>query len=87
MGPSLGQDSIHKGIVSTLISATVVVLFMVFYYRVSGVIADTALVLNVVLTLATLALFRATLTLPGIAGFGSFDRNGGGCQYPDSRKD
>jgi preprotein translocase subunit SecD len=68
VGPSLGQDSIHKGIVSTLISAIVVVLFMVFYYRVSGVIADTALVLNVVLTLATLALFRATLTLPGIAG-------------------
>jgi preprotein translocase subunit SecD len=68
VGPSLGQDSIHKGIVSTLISAIVVVLFMVFYYRVSGVIGDVALVLNVMLTLATLALFRATLTLPGIAG-------------------
>jgi len=41
---------------------------MIFYYRVSGVIADVALILNIVLTLATLALFRATLTLPGIAG-------------------
>jgi protein-export membrane protein SecD len=46
----------------------VVVLFMIFYYRLAGVIADFALILNIVLTLATLALFRATLTLPGIAG-------------------
>ncbi len=68
VGPSLGQDSIHKGIISTLISAALIVLFMVFYYRVSGVIADIALILNIVLTLAVLALFRATLTLPGIAG-------------------
>ena len=68
VGPSLGQDSIHQGIISTLISAALVALFMIFYYRLSGVIADFALILNVVLTLATLALFRATLTLPGIAG-------------------
>jgi preprotein translocase subunit SecD len=68
VGPSLGQDSIHKGIISTLISAILVVLFMVFYYRLSGVIADIALVLNIILTLAVLALLRATLTLPGIAG-------------------
>ena len=68
MGPSLGQDSIHKGLVSTLISAALVILFMVFYYRASGVIADVALVLNIVMTLAVLALFHATLTLPGIAG-------------------
>ena len=68
VGPSLGQDSIHKGIVSTLISAAFIVLFMIFYYRLSGLIADVALILNVVLTLAALALFRATLTLPGIAG-------------------
>jgi preprotein translocase subunit SecD len=68
VGPSLGQDSIHKGIISTLISAILVVLFMIFYYRASGVIADVALVLNIILTLATLAIFRATLTLPGIAG-------------------
>jgi preprotein translocase subunit SecD len=68
VGPSLGQDSIHKGIVSTLISACLVALFMIFYYKFAGVVADIALTLNVVLTLATLALFRATLTLPGIAG-------------------
>ena len=68
IGPSLGQDSIHKGIVSILMSAVVVALFMVFYYRNSGLIADSALILNVVLTMAALALFRATLTLPGIAG-------------------
>ncbi len=68
VGPSLGQDSIHKGIISTLVSAVLVVLFMIVYYRFSGVIADIALVLNIILTLAVLALFRATLTLPGIAG-------------------
>jgi preprotein translocase subunit SecD len=68
VGPSLGQDSIHQGIISTLISAVLVVLFMIVYYKFAGVIADVALVLNIVLTLAALALFRATLTLPGIAG-------------------
>jgi preprotein translocase subunit SecD len=68
VGPSLGQDSIRKGIVSTLISAAFIVLFMIFYYRVSGMVADVALILNVLLTMAALALFRATLTLPGIAG-------------------
>ena len=68
VGPSLGQDSIHKGIVSMLISAAAVVLFIIVYYKFAGVIADVALVLNVVLTLAALAIFRATLTLPGIAG-------------------
>ncbi len=51
-----------------LASAILVVVFMVVYYKVAGVVADIALVLNIILTLATLALFRATLTLPGIAG-------------------
>ena len=68
VGPSLGQDSIRQGIIATLISAALVVCFMIFYYRVAGIVADIALVLNIVLTLATLAIFRATLTLPGIAG-------------------
>ncbi|MCJ7785859.1 MAG: protein translocase subunit SecD, partial [Desulfobacterales bacterium] len=68
VGPSLGEDSIRKGIISIIISAVVVVLFMIFYYKASGIIADVALILNIVLTLATLAIFRATLTLPGIAG-------------------
>jgi preprotein translocase subunit SecD len=68
VGPSLGQDSIQMGVISTLISAALVAFFMIFYYRVAGIIADVALLLNIVLTLAALAIFRATLTLPGIAG-------------------
>jgi preprotein translocase subunit SecD len=68
VGPSLGEDSIRKGVFSIIISAAVVVLFMVFYYKASGIVADLALILNLVLTLATLAIFKATLTLPGIAG-------------------
>jgi len=68
VGPSLGQDSIQKGIISVLISAALVVLFMIFYYRVAGMIADVALILNLLFVFACLALFRATLTLPGIAG-------------------
>ncbi len=68
VGPSLGEDSIRKGIISTIISAIAVVLFMVVYYKATGIIADVALILNIVLTLAALAIFRATLTLPGIAG-------------------
>jgi preprotein translocase subunit SecD len=68
VGPSLGEDSIRTGILSIIISAIVVVLFMVVYYKATGVIADVALMLNVVLVLAALAIFRATLTLPGIAG-------------------
>jgi len=68
VGPALGQDSIRKGIISILLSGIVVAIFMVVYYKYSGLIADSALILNVILTLAVLALFRATLTLPGIAG-------------------
>jgi preprotein translocase subunit SecD len=68
VGPSLGQDSIRQGMISILISAALIVLFMIFYYRLSGIIADIALILNVVLVFAVLAIFRATLTLPGIAG-------------------
>ncbi len=68
VGPSLGQDSIDMGIRATLIGGFFVLLFMMFYYRVSGVIADYAIVLNLVLLLGAMALLRATLTLPGIAG-------------------
>jgi preprotein translocase subunit SecD len=68
VGPSLGQDSIRKGIFSTLISAALVALFMIFYYRGSGIIADIALILNIIFVMGALAIFRATLTLPGIAG-------------------
>jgi preprotein translocase subunit SecD len=68
VGPSLGQDSIHQGFISIIISAALIVLFMIFYYRLSGVIADIALILNVLLVFAVFSLLRATLTLPGIAG-------------------
>ncbi len=68
VGPSLGQESIEKGIVAALVGGGLLVLFMVVYYGWSGVIANVALFLNLVLILAGLALFGATLTLPGIAG-------------------
>src|SRR5574341_1167159 len=68
VGPSLGQDSIDMGVRAALIGGAFVVVFMVFYYRLSGVIADYAIVLNLVLLLGAMALLNATLTLPGIAG-------------------
>jgi preprotein translocase subunit SecD len=68
VGPSLGQDSISKGTWSAVISLILVMLFMAIYYKLSGVLADTALVLNLVMLLACMAFLKATLTLPGIAG-------------------
>ena len=68
VGPSLGADSIRKGIVSTAAGALAVVLFMLIYYRLSGLVADVALLLNLLILLACMAGFGATLTLPGIAG-------------------
>jgi len=68
VGPSLGQDSIDQGVKSTLIAGILVVVFMIVYYRLSGVIADFALVLNLVCLLGALSALNATLTLPGIAG-------------------
>src|SRR5882672_3655348 len=68
VGPSLGADSIRKGIVSSAAAAIAVVLFMLVYYRLSGLIADVALALNLLILLAAMAGFHATLTLPGIAG-------------------
>ena len=68
VGPSLGQDSIRHGVQASILSLVVVMIFMVFYYRLSGVNAVLALVLNLLLLLAALSLFGATLTLPGIAG-------------------
>jgi preprotein translocase subunit SecD len=68
VGPSLGQDSIQQGLVAGLIGSIIVVLFMLIYYRLSGVVASIALVLNILLLLAGLGYFHATLTLPGIAG-------------------
>ncbi|MBW2029580.1 MAG: protein translocase subunit SecD [Deltaproteobacteria bacterium] len=68
VGPSLGKDSIQKGFKSMIIGGIVVVLFMVFYYGLSGMIADFALLLNILFIMSGLAFFGATLTLPGIAG-------------------
>ena len=68
VGPSLGADSIRQGIIAIVASSVIVFVFMLFYYRLSGLIADVALVLNLVILLACMAAFGATLTLPGIAG-------------------
>ena len=68
VGPSLGQDNIDQGMNSVIIGFVLVLIFMAFYYRVFGLIADLALGLNLVLIVAMLSLLQATLTLPGIAG-------------------
>ena len=68
VGPSLGQDNIDKGFNSVVIGFTLVLIFMLFYYRVFGIAANVALALNLVLIVAMLSLLQATLTLPGIAG-------------------
>jgi SecD/SecF fusion protein len=68
VGASLGQDSINKGLMSGLFGTFLVVLFMAVYYRLSGVIANIAMVLNILLLFAGLAMMGGTLTLPGIAG-------------------
>ena len=68
VGPSLGQDSVHKGILSIVIGGILVIFFMAIYYKLSGTIADVALILNIVIIMGALAAFQATFTLPGIAG-------------------
>ena len=68
VGPSLGTDSINKGLFSMLVGGIIVIIFMIIYYKTSGLIADFALILNILLIAGGLAAFQATLTLPGIAG-------------------
>lgn len=68
VGPSLGQDSIKAGVRASVVGLALVIVFMLFYYRGSGVNAVVALILNMILMLAGLIVFGATLTLPGIAG-------------------
>jgi len=68
VGPSLGKDSIDRGIRAIILGGVLVVLFMAFYYRWAGLVADFALGMNLLVVLAVMVLFRATLTLPGIAG-------------------
>jgi preprotein translocase subunit SecD len=68
VGPSLGKDSIEQGVQSILLGALLVIIFIPIYYKLSGVVAVTTLMLNLVLLLGALAYFGAALTLPGIAG-------------------
>jgi preprotein translocase subunit SecD len=68
VGPSLGLDSINKGMLSVAVGGILVILAMVLYYKLAGVVANVALILNVVFIMAILSMFQATLTLPGIAG-------------------
>ena len=69
IGPSLGQDSINKGITAAGVAVLLVIVVMLVYYRFAGILAVCGLVLYVLYTLATLAGFNAVLTLPGLAGF------------------
>ena len=68
VGPDLGQDSINAGILSLLIGFVLVVVFMLYKYKVFGLIANITLIINLFLLVGILTLFEATLTLPGIAG-------------------
>jgi len=68
VGPSLGSDSIQKGFMAGIIGVIAVLLFMFIYYRTSGLIADFALVINLIFLMAIMAYFQFTLTLPGVAG-------------------
>ena len=68
IGPSLGQENIDKGFMSVMIGFVAVLIFMALYYKVFGLIANVALMMNLVLMLAVLSMLQATLTLPGIAG-------------------
>jgi len=69
IGPILGQDSLQKSLVAGYIGATIVMLFMILYYRVPGVLADLSIIVYAILTFALYRLIPVTLTLPGIAGF------------------
>lgn len=68
IGPSLGRDSVNAGLIACLVGLLLVVGFMLFYYKSSGLIANMALTLNILVLLGLMSLFHATLTLPGIAG-------------------
>ncbi len=68
VGPSLGRDSIRQGMLSFAVGGGVVVLFMLFYYKLGGLLADAALIFNVLFLMGGIAALGSTLTLPGIAG-------------------
>ncbi|GAM08052.1 protein translocase subunit SecD [Geobacter sp. OR-1] len=67
VGPSLGQDSINKGLIAGLIGVLLVIVFMTVYYKASGLVANLGMVLNIIFLMGALAALGATLTLPGIA--------------------
>ena len=68
VGPDLGQDSINSGIISLIIGFSLVIIFMIIRYKIFGLIANVALIVNLFLLVGILTIFEATLTLPGIAG-------------------
>ena len=68
IGPTLGEDSIKSGLSASFYALVLILIFMLVYYKAAGFIADVALLLNFVLTVAIMSYFSATLTLPGIAG-------------------
>lgn len=68
VGPSLGSDSIRQGVISFVLGISLVIVFMIVYYKGAGVLADVALIFHILFLLAILAAFKAVLTLPGIAG-------------------
>jgi preprotein translocase subunit SecD len=68
VGPSLGNDSIRQGVTAALIGGLLIIIFMLLYYRISGIAADVAVVFNIIILLAVMVIMEATLTLPGIAG-------------------
>ena len=69
MGPSLGRDSIRAGVLASLVGLGLVVVFMLVFYKLSGINAIVAMAINLLVLLALMAYFGATMTLPGIAGF------------------
>ena len=68
VGPSLGRDSVQQGITSFIVGGALVIVFMIAYYKGAGLVADVAVIFNILFLLAVLAGFKAVLTLPGIAG-------------------
>jgi preprotein translocase subunit SecD len=68
IGPTVGEDSIKAGLIATALAAAFIFLFMILYYSLAGLVADLALILNLVILLALMAYFGFTLSLPGIAG-------------------
>ncbi len=85
VGPSLGHDSVVRGVRAAVAGLIAVMLFMLVYYQLSGLNANVALIINMIILMGAMAYFGATLTLPGIAGCDPHHRHGGGRQRADLR--